>query len=84
MTSGKLTPKADDALRKKLTRRAKEHVALADHIVPDRLLKTPSQKRSENIKKKMRNRDGFKVPDTFKEPEVMKDETETEQTQNPR
>jgi hypothetical protein len=79
MTSGKLTPKADDVLRKKLTRRAKEHVALADHIVPDRLLKSPSQKRSENKRKKLRNRDGFKVPDTFKEPEVIKDETETKQ-----
>jgi hypothetical protein len=33
MTSGKLTPKADDALRKKLTRRAKEHVALAEIIL---------------------------------------------------
>jgi hypothetical protein len=80
MTSGKLTPKADDTLRKKLTRRAKEHVALADHIVPDRLLKSPSQKRSENKRKKLRNRDGHKIPETFIEPEVLKDETKTKQT----
>jgi hypothetical protein len=74
MSSGKLTPKADDAIRKKLIKRAKEHVSLVNKIVPDRLLKTPSQKRSENIRKKLRNRDGYKVPDTFTEPEVVKDE----------
>ena len=52
MTGGKLTPKADDRLRKNLTKRAKEHIALVNKIVPDRLLKSPSQKKSEAAKKK--------------------------------
>lgn len=71
MAPGKLKPKQDDAHRKKLAKRAKEHVALSNKITPDRLLKSPSQKRSENIRKKLRNRDGYKVPETFTEPEVV-------------
>lgn len=74
MSSGKLKPKADDAIKKKIAKRAKEHISLANKITPDRLLKSPSQKRSENMKKKLRNRDGYKVPETFKEPTVVKDE----------
>jgi hypothetical protein len=70
--TGKLTPKPDDAHRRQLNRRAKEHVALANKIVPDRLKKTPSQKKSESMKKKLRNRDGYKVAVDFKEPEVVK------------
>ena len=52
MTSGKLTPKADNALRKKIIRRAKEHISLANMVTPDRLLKSPSQKKSENARKR--------------------------------
>lgn len=51
MTSGKLKPKPDDSHRKQLTRRAKEHISLANRIIPDRLKKTPSQKKSESAKK---------------------------------
>ena len=52
MTSGKLSPKPDDTHRTYLTRRAKEHVALVNKVLPKRLQKTPSQKRSENDKKR--------------------------------
>jgi len=50
--TGKLTPKPDDTHRTYLTRRAKEHVALVNKVLPKRLQKTPSQKRSENDKKR--------------------------------
>ena len=50
--TGKLTPKPDDTHRTYLTRRAKEHVALVNKVLPKRLQKTPSQKRSENSKKR--------------------------------
>ena len=72
MTTGKLTPKPDDTHRKKLESRAKDHVALINKMVPDKFLKSPSQKKSERMKKKLRNRDGYKVPETFVEPEVVK------------
>ena len=41
-----------DDLRKKYTRRAQEAVAMASGVTPKRLQKTPSQKRSENMRKK--------------------------------
>jgi hypothetical protein len=72
MTSGKLKPKPDDTHRKQLANRAKDHIALVNKIVPDRLLKTPSQTKSERMKKKLRNRDGKKCPYDFSEPEVLK------------
>jgi hypothetical protein len=54
---GKLTAKPDDVHRNKLTRRASEHIALVNKITPDRLLKSPSEKHSENMRKKLRRRD---------------------------
>ena len=54
---GKLTPKADDAHRDRLTRRASEHIAMVNKITPSRLLKTPSEKHSESMRKKLRRRD---------------------------
>jgi hypothetical protein len=56
--TGKLKSKPDDAHRKHLTIRAKDHIALVNKIVPDHLLKTPSQKRSESAKKRERKRAG--------------------------
>jgi hypothetical protein len=54
---GKLAPKPDDTHRAKLSRRAAEQIALVNKITPDRLLKSPSEKHSENIRKKLRRRD---------------------------
>lgn len=72
--TGKLTPKPDDALRKHLKKRASDHIALVNKVVPKSMLKSPSQKKSENMRKKLRNRGGCKCPQDFKEPEVVKDE----------
>ena len=49
--------------RARITKRAREHVALASHIVPKRLQKTPSQKRSESGRKKFDKRAGVKAPE---------------------
>ena len=54
---GKLSPKPDDVHRNKLARRAGEHIAMVNKITPGRLLKTPSEKHSENMRKKLRRRD---------------------------
>lgn len=48
-----------DPLGKKLTRRAQESIALANNKVPARLLKSPSQKRSERLDKKYQRRAGL-------------------------
>jgi len=69
--TGKLTPKPDDTHRKQLKKRTADHIALINKVVPKSMLKSPSQKRSENIRKKLRNRDGNKQPFDFKEPEVL-------------
>lgn len=52
-----------DTLRKKLDKRAKEQRSLINHIVPESLRKTPSQKRSENMRKRLASRDGNKPVD---------------------
>jgi hypothetical protein len=70
---GKLTSKPDDTHRKQLTKRAAEHIALVNSVIPKSKLKSPSQRRSENVRKKLRNRDGTKCPVDFKEPEVVKE-----------
>jgi len=72
-SSGKLTPKPDDTHRKHLKKRTADHIALVNKIVPKSMLKSPRQKRSENIKKKLRNRNGNKCPFDFKEPEIVKE-----------
>jgi len=69
--TGKLTPKPDDAHRKQLKKLTADHIALINKVVPKSMLKSPNQKRSENIRKKLRNRDGNKQPFDFKEPEVL-------------
>lgn len=71
--TGKLTPKPDDTHRKQLKKRTADHVALVHHVIPKSMLKSPSQKRSENMRKKLRNRDGVKCPFDFTEPEVVKE-----------
>lgn len=40
-------------LRERSTRRAKDHIALANNKVPDHLVKSPSQKKSESLRKKL-------------------------------
>ena len=50
--------KPSELARAKLTRRAKEMIALSNNTVPKRLQKTPSQKRSEAIRKRYLNRAG--------------------------
>ena len=54
---GKMKPKPDDTHRAKLSRRAAEQIAMVNKITPDRLLKTPSEKHTENMRKKLRRRD---------------------------
>ena len=54
---GKLSPKPDDTHRNKLARIAGEHIAMVNKITPDRLLKSPSEKHSESMRKKLRRRD---------------------------
>lgn len=44
--------------RKRLERRSQEHLSLANHIVPKRLQKSPSQKKSETGRKKFLKRAG--------------------------
>ena len=77
---GKLSPKPDDTHRKQLLRRANEHIMLVKEMVPTRLLKTPSQKRSENMRKKLRSRDGYKCPEDYKGPIPLKASTELPDT----
>lgn len=80
MTDGKLTDKPSDTLRKKLNRRAKEQTRLvqemnsSDKVTTYGVMKkpSPSERRSASFKKKLRNRDGFKIKDDFKEPEPIK------------
>ena len=55
--AGKINKKPDDVHRNKLTRRASEHIAMVNKITPSRLLKTPSEKHSESMRKKLRRRD---------------------------
>jgi hypothetical protein len=47
-----------DLLRARLSKRAQEQVALSNNITPKRLLKSPSQRRSEAAKKKELKRAG--------------------------
>lgn len=42
-----------DELRKKLNRRAKDNIAMANNVVPEHLQKSPSQKKSELLRKKL-------------------------------
>jgi hypothetical protein len=58
--------KPDVQLRDNLEKRAEK--AKSGRKTP-----SPSQKRSENFKKKLRSKDGWKCPPDFKEPEVLKD-----------
>lgn len=51
-------------LRRTLEKRAKEQIALTSGITPASLQKTPSQKRSENIRKKDAKRAGTKFIQT--------------------
>jgi|WetSurSiteA1Bulk_404760.scaffolds.fasta_scaffold222991_1 hypothetical protein len=59
--------KPDAALREKIKRRGEKALSKRPAL-------TPSQKRSENIRKKLRNKDGKKCPIDFIEPVVLKDE----------
>ena len=59
--------KPDEQLRHTLKKRGEK--AKSGRKVP-----SPSQKRSENLKKKLRNKDGWKCPPDFKEPEVLSDD----------
>ena len=59
--------KPDEQLRHNLKKRGEK--AKSGRKTPP-----PSQKRSENFKKKLRNRDGKKCPLDFKEPGVLKDD----------
>lgn len=59
--------KPDEIVRAALKKRAGKSMS-------KRKLPSPSQKRSENIRKKLRNRDGKNCPQDFIEPEVLKDE----------
>ena len=45
----------------------------AERAMSKRELPSPSQKKSESLKKKLRNKDGKRCPFDFKEPEVVKD-----------
>ena len=49
-----------DILRKKLAKRARQAISLASGITPKELIKSPSQKRSESIRKKDMKRAGIK------------------------
>lgn len=83
MTDGKMSDKPSDKLRKKLQHRTKVQVQIVREMnandkttlygIRDR--KTPSQKRSESMRKKLRNKDGFKCPDDFAEPTPVKEES---------
>jgi len=42
-----------DPLRSKLSRRTETNIALINHKIPTNLLKSPSQKRSESMRKKL-------------------------------
>lgn len=50
----------DELLRKKLEKRTKEQLALTSGVTPPSLQKTPSQKRSENAKRKAAKKAGAK------------------------
>jgi hypothetical protein len=54
--------KPSELARAKLTRRAKEIITLSNNTVPKRLQKTPSQKRSEAMRKRYLNRAGCITP----------------------
>lgn len=80
MTDGKLTSKPADLLRKKLARRAKEQMQLvremnskdAATLYGVKNKPSPSQKRSEAWKKKMRIRDGRNIiPDDYPIPQPV-------------
>jgi hypothetical protein len=51
-------------LRKKLEKRAREQIALTAGVIPKSLQKTPSQTRSENIRRKDAKRAGVKFIQT--------------------
>lgn len=55
--------KPADIARKRLAKRASDHIALANKVVPKHLQKTPSQKRSESGRKKFDKRAGIKAPE---------------------
>lgn len=50
--TGKLTPKPDDTHRKQLKKRAADHIALANSVIPKSMRKTPSQLKSERAVKR--------------------------------
>lgn len=55
-----MTPlKPADLARKRLAKRASDHIALANKITPKHLQKTPSQKKSEAGRKKFLKRAGI-------------------------
>lgn len=55
MTTSKLPA---DLLRARLAKRASDHIALANKVTPEHLLKTPSQKHSEAGRKRLLKRAG--------------------------
>jgi len=70
---GKLTSKPDDTHRKRLQKRAADHIALVNKMVPKSMLKSPSQKRSENARKKVRIRGERECPQDFADSDVVKE-----------
>ena len=42
-----------DTLRERLEKRARDHIALANNVVPEHLQKTPSEKKSLALKRKL-------------------------------
>jgi hypothetical protein len=66
MTSSKLPA---DLARSRLDKRAQEQVALSNNITPKRLLKSPSQKKSERAKAKELKRAGVANAPEVRPPE---------------
>jgi hypothetical protein len=65
-TDNMTAKKPDEVERARLKKRAEK--AMSKRKQP-----SPSQKRSESIKKKLRNKDGKNCPQDFVEPKVLKD-----------
>lgn len=53
--------KPADLARKRIAKRASDHVALANKVVPKSMLKSPSQRKSEAGRKKYLKRAGIKT-----------------------
>lgn len=83
LTSGKMSDKPSDTLRKKLAKRAKDQMQIVQAMNASGNVDTfgvlnkpsPSERRSKAWKKKMRMRDDHTIPYDFKEPEPLRSET---------